>query len=368
MKRVLIVSVRAGGGHIKVAEALEAAFKADKNNFEVKNIDLLDHSSALIKFLYGKAYIDVAKFFPELYAYSYKKYEPIKKMLKPRTVLDRLNFNDFFEIVDDFRPDIVIGTHFIAGMILAKMKAKKKYKVVVTLTDYEFHPLWLVENTDLFTVATKEVAHSLEFYDIDPKKIIVSGIPIRPKFAQATNKKMLMKKYSLDSSLPIVFVFAGSSGAGSLRELIEESKRIKEKFQFVIVCGNNKKLEKELIQKQASDPRLKKVFGFVDFMDELMACSSIFITKPGGLSVSESMAKGLPMILVDPIPGQEEANADYLLEQGAAVKARDISTLVYKLRQLLKDKKKLSAMSSVAKRIAEPNAAKKVVRAVSSLK
>ena len=130
---------------------------------------------------------------------------------------------------------------------------------------------------------------------------------------------------------------------------------------MIVVCGNNAKLKKDLEIRQKSEPRLKRVFGFVDFMDELMAVSDLLITKPGGITVSESIATGLPMILIEPIPGQEEANADYLVEQGAAVKARNLPVLVSKLGLLIGSPYRLKAMSERAKAISYPFAAKTVV-------
>ncbi|MCU0597334.1 MAG: glycosyltransferase, partial [Desulfobacterota bacterium] len=121
-----------------------------------------------------------------------------------------------------------------------------------------------------------------------------------------------------------------------------------------------------LLEKQKTQPRLKKVFGFVDFMDELMAVSDLLITKPGGITVSESLAAGLPMILIEPIPGQEEANADYVVEQGTALKARSVSSLIHKLELLIRAPDKRKEMSRKALDISHPNAARIVVEAVRS--
>jgi processive 1,2-diacylglycerol beta-glucosyltransferase len=324
MKKVLIVSVRAGAGHVKVAEALEKMFKIEHPDFEVKNIDLLDHSSALIKYIYGQGYLNMVKAIPELYAYSYKHYESAKNFVKPRLLLDKINFKDLFDVVDEFNPDLIIATHFIPGAIFAKSQNRQKYKLVVTLTDYEFHPLWLIDDVDLFSVATEEMEDTLIFYGVDEGKIIVSGIPISPQFSEQKNKEELRKKFDLSSQSPVVLISAGSFGITPLENVVDEFKKIKSDFQMMVVCGNNEKLKKQLEDRMANETRLKKVFGFVDFMDELMVASDIMVTKPGGITVSESLAVGLPMIFIEPIPGQEEANADYLLEEGAAVKARDL--------------------------------------------
>jgi processive 1,2-diacylglycerol beta-glucosyltransferase len=349
MPKFLIVSVK-------------AAFRKYQPGAEVKNVDLLDYSSELIKYLYGKMYLDIVKLIPELYAYSYKHYESSKKFTKPRFLIDKFNFSDMFGMIEDFNPDIVVATHFISAAVLEnyRRKKKKQFKIAVTLTDYEFHPVWLVPNIDLFFTATEEVKNSLLFYGIPSEKIVTSGIPIHPKFSEEKERRGLIAKYGLHNQSPVILISAGSFGVTPLAEVIADFGAIKEDFQIVVVCGNNAELRKDLEKKQKSEPRLKKVFGFVDFMDELMALSDILITKPGGITVSESIALGLPMIFIEPIPGQEEANADYLVEQGAGIKARNLPVLLHKLGQLIRDPKKLAEMSKRAKAISRPYAAKTI--------
>lgn len=362
MLKILIVSVRAGAGHLKAAEAVEAAFRKYHPETEVRNVDLLDYSTDLIKYLYGKMYLDVVKTIPELYAYSYKHYESSKKFIKPRFLIDKFNFSDFFGLVEEFRPDVIVATHFISEAISEnyRRKKRKRFRIAVTLTDYEFHPVWLVSNVDLYFTAAEEVKRSLLFYGVPDKKIIVSGIPVHPKFSEEKERAPLLVKYGLNARSPVLLISAGSFGVTPLGEVIAEFGSIKDEFQVMVVCGNNAKLKKELEMKQASEPRLKKVFGFVDFMDELMASSDLMITKPGGITVSEGLATGLPMILIEPIPGQEEANADYLVERGAGVKARSLPLLLYKLDELVSSPERLAEMSGRARAISRPHAARTI--------
>ncbi len=362
MKKILIVSVKAGAGHLKAAEAVEVAFRKYYPEIEVRNVDLLDYSTDLIKYLYGKMYLDVVKTIPELYAYSYKHYESSKKFIKPRFLIDKFNFSDFFELMEKFDPDVVVATHFISEAISEnyRRKRRKRFRIAVTLTDYEFHPVWLVSNVDLYFTATEEVKKSLLFYGVPDEKIIVSGIPVHPKFSEEKERPPLLIKYGLNARSPVLLISAGSFGVTPLGEVIAEFGSIKDEFQMMVVCGNNAKLKKELEMKQASEPRLKQVFGFVDFMDELMASSDLMITKPGGITVSEGLATGLPMILIEPIPGQEEANADYLAERGAGVKARSLPLLLYKLDELVSTPERLAEMSGRARSISRPYAARTI--------
>ena len=347
---------------MKAAEAVEAAFSKYQPKVEVKNVDLLDYSNELIKYLYGKMYLDIVKTVPELYAYSYSHYESSKKFIKPRFLIDKFNFSRFFELIEDFNPDVVVATHFISEAVLEnyRRKREKEFRIAVTLTDYEFHPVWLVANIDLYFTATEEVKSSLLFYGIPADKITTSGISIHPKFSEGKDRKGLLAKYGLSQQSPIILISAGSFGVTPLDEVITEFGGIKDEFQIMVVCGKNAELRKNLEIKQGSESRLKRVFGFVDFMDELMASSDLLITKPGGITVSESLATGLPMVLIEPIPGQEEANADYLVEHGAGIKARNLSVLLHKLGILLGNPEKLAEMSIKAKVISRPHAAKTI--------
>ena len=350
------------------AAALEAAFVRSKPALAVRNIDLLDYSTDLIKFLYGRMYLDVVKLLPELYAYSYKHYEPSKKFIKPRFLIDRFSFSSFFGLIEDFDPDVLLCTHFIPAALVENYRRKKRktFNIAVTLTDYEFHPLWLAPDIDLYFTATQEVKSSLIYYGVAPEKIVVSGIPVHPKFSKPKDRERLLRKHDMSEGSPIILISAGSFGITPLGELMDELGNIKDEFQLIVVCGKNANLEKELLEKQKTQPRLRKVFGFVDFMDELMAMSDLLITKPGGITVSESLAVGLPMIFIEPIPGQEEANADYVIEQGAAVRARSVSSLIYKLELLIGDSEKLKVMSRRASDISHPDAARTVVEGVRS--
>jgi processive 1,2-diacylglycerol beta-glucosyltransferase len=195
----------------------------------------------------------------------------------------------------------------------------------------------------------------------------VSGIPIHPKFSEEKDRKELLAKHGLNDHSPLILISAGSFGVTPLGEVIADFGAIEDEFQIMVVCGNNAELKKDLESKRESEPRLKKVFGIVDFMDELMAISDLLITKPGGITVSESMAMGVPMIFIEPIPGQEEANADYLVEQGAGVKARNLPVLLYKLGQLVRNPKKLADMSERAKTISRPFAAKTIAEEATKL-
>lgn len=364
-KKVFIASMRAGFGHIKAAEAIETALFNLSPETQIKRLDLMDHASAIIKYLYGKSYLDIVKKLPELYAYSYKNYRLTEKFIKPRQFFDRFHLRSFLKELKEFEPDVAVATHFIPAALFAYYREKKKkhYKITVSITDYEIHPLWLVDGVDFYTVATEEMKYAMELQGINPEKILVTGIPIEPKFSSIKAKDGLRKYYDLGKKMAVL-VSAGSFGLTPIDKVIEFLLENVGGLDFLVVCGKNKKLQDNLRAIQKSMPDLRYIFGFVDNMDELMGACDILITKPGGITVSEALASGIPMILTDPIPGQEEANANYLVESGVAVKAGSLASMAYKLKNFCDNPEILSHMSQAAQKIAKPHAALDIARLI----
>ena len=360
-QRILVTSVKAGAGHVKAAEALAQAFALRYPSTTVKNVDLLDYSSYLARHVYGKTYIDVVKKMPELYGYLYKNYKGVQGLAAPRLIFDRLNALPYLELLDDFKPDAVIATHFIAGALAADYRDRthKQFPVLVTVTDYEVHPLWVVRTSEIerYTVSHDEMRYHLRLLGVPEERVIVTGIPINPVFMAKKDPAALKAKYGIKDTSPVVLLIAGSFGTTPIADIIDQFKVIPSDFQLIVVCGKNRKLFQKIAAKQFSEPRIALVYEFVDFVDELMRVSDVLISKPGGITTSESLAIGLPMLLVDPIPGQEEANVDYFLEKGVALKARSPESLIFKLGELMADRSRLRDMKNRISKIAKPEAA-----------
>lgn len=360
-RRVLVTSVKAGAGHVKAAEALTQAFALKYPSITVKNVDLLDYSSYLARHIYGKTYIDVVKKMPELYGYLYKNYKGVQGLAAPRLIFDRLNALPYLELLEDFKPDAVIATHFIAGALAADYRDRmhKQLPVFVTITDYEVHPLWVIRTSEIerYSVSHDEMKNHLKLLGVPEERVIVTGIPINPIFLEKKDPAALKAKYELKDTSPVVLLIAGSFGTTPIADIIDQFKMIPSDFQLIVVCGKNKRLYERIRAKQSAEPRIALVYEFVDFVDELMRVSDILISKPGGITTSESLAIGLPMLLVDPIPGQEEANVDYFLEKGVGLKARNPESLIFKLGEVLADQSRLRKMKERISEIAKPEAA-----------
>src|ERR1041385_3698323 len=225
--------------------------------------------------------------------------------------------------------------------------------------------MWLVHHYERYFVALDEARAYLEVLGIPAEKITVSGIPIDPVFAKQKDKQEMRAKYALEPDRTTILLSAGGFGVGSVDALIASLLPLQHRAQIVAICGRNEELKKRLTRLAArSKPDatvLLKPFGYTKEMDELMTASDLVLGKPGGLTTSEALAKGLVFVIVNPIPGQEERNSDHLLEGAAAIRCNNLPTLSYKLDRLLADPQRFKSMQANARKLGHADAAKEIV-------
>jgi processive 1,2-diacylglycerol beta-glucosyltransferase len=367
-KKVLLLSASAGAGHMRAAQAIEKAFNETLNGgSEVLHVDVLNYTNKVFRHFYSKAYIDLVNKLPEVPGWFYDKLDKPWKNERRRLALDKLNTRPFVKLLQEYQPDLIVCTHFLPAEIVSWLKAKERLasRQVIVVTDFDVHAMWLVHHYDRYFVAIDEARVYLEALGIPAQKITVSGIPIDPVFALKKDKQKMRAKHGLAPDRTTILLSAGGFGVGSVEPLINALLSLQHRAQIVAVCGRNDELKKRLTRMAArTGPDaavLLKPFGYTLEMDELMTASDLVIGKPGGLTTSEALAKGLVFVIVNPIPGQEERNSDHLLEASVAIRCNNLPTLSYKLDRLLADKSRFSAMQANAKRMGRPNAAKEIV-------
>jgi processive 1,2-diacylglycerol beta-glucosyltransferase len=249
-----------------------------------------------------------------------------------------------------------------------KGKGRKLPALWVQVTDFDVHALWVHPHVDRYCVASDEVAFRLEDRGVPRDRIFVTGIPVMPQFSAALERATCAREIGVNPGKFTVLMMGGGAGVGGLEELAARLLRLPDDLQLIALAGRNEDLLRRL--RNLADAHPGKLFpqGFTTTVERMMTAADLVVTKPGGLSVSECLAMARPMLLVSPIPGQEERNADYLMEAGAAIKAVDAATLEFKLARLIKDPARLRAMSDAALVIARPKAAAEVVASVSAAK
>ena len=368
--RLLILSVSAGAGHVRAAQALEAAAKAASPPLEAVHLDLLTLVPKEFRQLYAEQYIKLVERLPQLWSYLYAKTDrPTRDSLvgKLKRAAEKLNTRKLQSEIARLRPEAIVCTHFLPAELLSRQKAKGADlpPLWVQVTDFDVHALWVHPHVDRYCVASDEVAFRLADRGVPRARISVTGIPVMPQFSTPLDRRSCAAELGIEPDRFTVALMAGGAGVGSLDELAARLLRTSDDLQLVALAGRNAELLARLRKLAKSHPRQLFPLGFTTTVERVMSAADLVITKPGGLTVSECLAKHTPMLLVSPIPGQEERNADYLLEAGAALKAVDAATLEFKLGQLLADPPRLRAMSEAAHRTGRPHAAQDVIALIS---
>lgn len=371
--KVLILSASAGAGHVRAAQAVEKAFLAEGAAKTVRHIDTLEYTTKVFRQLYSKAYIELVNRLPEVPGWFYDQLDKPWKNERRRLALDKLNTRPFVKMLQEEQPDLIVCTHFLPGEIVSWLKAKERLtsRQAIVVTDFDVHAMWLVHHYEQYFVAMDEASAYLQALGIPGDKITVSGIPIDPIFTQAKDKAEMRRKHGLAPDGPVILVSAGGFGVGAMEPMLASLSKMRNRAQVLAMCGRNHELKERLdtLAKQAPKdaPVTIKGVGFTTEMDEYMSAADIVLGKPGGLTTSEALAKGLVFVIVNPIPGQEERNSDHLLEAGAAIRCNNLPVLSWKLDRLLDDPARLETMRENVKRIAHPFAAREIVRKLVSL-
>src|SRR5467141_4387161 len=362
--RVLLLSASSGAGHLRAAQALEKVLAA-RGDCIVEHIDAMKYASKLFQSLYHKTYISLAKRAPDVLGLLYDRTDQPWSDPRPRLAMDRLNVQPMIRMLKRVQPDLCVATHFLPGEILAWLIAKKKLRAhnAIVVTDYDVHALWLCRTVDRYYVALPESAEYLAAIGVPREKLRVTGIPVDPLFAKSVGRNAVRKHLGLDPVAPIVLAAAGGEGVGPVEQLVNGLLELRRPWQIVAIAGKSEKMRKRLeaLSRQAGalpggSPRLCAV-GFTTEMDQYMAAADLLVGKAGGLTTSEALARALPMVLIDPIPGQEERNADHLLEAGAAIRCNNLPAAAWKIATLLNDSARLKRMREAAQSLGQPRAA-----------
>lgn len=359
--KIVILSASSGSGHTRAGEALEAAAVDLPGIASVRHIDVLEYTTAMFKELYSELYQQMVTKAPALWGWWYNRSDTPWKGEQFRIAMERYQMKPLLEFLSTEQPDITICTHFLAADIVSYMLEKELLTTrhAVVVTDTHVHALWLCRHFERYFLPTEESAYYMQKLGFPADGMTVSGIPIHPVFSRARNRGALRRKHGVDPDVPVILLSAGTFGVESSIEAVRAMMHVQDPAHIVVVCGRNDELLSKVLKETEAPPShlTFRGLGFVTDIHEWMALSDLFIGKPGGLTLSETMACSLPMVLMNPIPGQEAINASGLLEQGVAVSPTDVVTLPHKVDILLRDPPHLAGMRKRMKRLARPRAA-----------
>jgi len=372
-RRILILSASVGAGHLKAAQAVEAALRELDPGAVVRNVDVLTLATPAFRRLYGKGYLDLVNKAPHALGYFYdlldsppKRRPAGGRARDPLSLsLEKLNLKPFLRLLREKEWDLALNCHFLPAEIIASLRRKRECALpqFTVTTDFDTHRLWVNEPCERYFTATEEGAAYLARWGVPAGKVTVSGIPVHPVFGRPKDRRACLRSQGLVGDRPVVLQLAGGFGVGPVRDILDGLLAVDLPLEVAVVCGRNEALRRELAEAEVPRRHCLKVIGFTDAMDELMAAADLIVSKPGGLTTSEALARGAAMAIVNPIPGQESRNSDFLLENGAAVKVSHPSLLPLKLKKVLSDPGRLEALKANARRLGRPRAAYDVARA-----
>lgn len=371
MKKILILYAKYGGGHYSAAKAIQKHLD-NTYNVETELIDFMEYANKVLNSITTKAYNKMAKDTPRLWGKIYAKSQ--RGILGGiSTSANKLLSSKINKLLKQTNPDIVVSTHPFSSQMVSYLKQKGKIscKLVTVLTDFAPHDQWLIGHkfTNDFCVSNEKMQKYLLRYGINKEKIHVTGIPLSDKFLEAFDKSKIFKEFELNENNPVILFFGGGEfglGKSTNLQILDALIHNLPTYQIIAISGKNKKMNEkfnELVKKANATNRVK-VFDYTNKVPELMSISSLVVTKPGGLTTSESLASGLPILIINPIPGQEEENAEFLENNHVGVWLKNTDNIDEFIQNLFSDDTKLKNMKENTKLVAKKNSTSDICKII----
>ncbi len=356
-------------GHRQATMAVQKALKELDDSVETPIINGFGYTYPRLEKVVHGAYMSVIKTTPKVWDYLYDNPRIVKKSKSIKKFLHKTSYAKLDKLFEKHRPDTVVCTQaFPCGMVADYKRAKGlDFKLVGVLTDYAPHSFWINDGVDYYIVPSADAKERFVAKGIPEDVIKVYGIPIKSKFAVQLDKRPIADGLGLDLSIPTILIMGGGQGLGPIKSVVKSLMKIELPLQMIVLTGVNKKLVKWLDDKAHKKNKHGKKFLYYEYannVDELMEVSDLIITKPGGMTTSESLAKGLPMVIVNPIPGQEMRNTDFLLKKGIGIRIDKTSDISEEIELLLKSPDVLAKMRQAAFENAHPHAAQDIARLI----
>lgn len=367
---LLVLYCSAGGGHQRVGEAIAQEWKARTGG----RAEILNYFARFVNPLFDAVttfcYFQAVQYAPKVCGRFYDLMGRIHPDSRFRRAINRTGMRRFERYLARERPDVVCCVHCTPAGTMSDLHAAGRTSVpcVTVITDYVNHSQWTHPHVDRYCVPNSLVRDGLIARGILPERIVVSGLPINLKFQRPVDRVAVLARLGLVPGVPVVLVMAGAYAMlGGVLDVVRVLAELPHPIQVVVVCGYDRRLAARARARAAGARHPVRVFGYVDDVEELMTVTDLLITKAGGITVSEALAKHLPMLIYRPIPGQEEGNTRFLVSHGAALAPRTPAQLRTMLEDLLVHPDRLAAMRQAAAALARPDAVRIVTAHLASL-
>ena len=370
MKKVIIFYAAYGGGHLSAARSIKENIESSYPDIQVELIDCMEYANKIVNKVTTKAYSEMAKKAPHTWGRLYWKSQkgPLAHI---STVSNKALSIKLNKLLKEHKPDIIISTHPFATQMCAYLKklGKLDAKIATVMTDYAPHDQWLVFNqyVDYYFVSHNGMKKELHEKGIANEKIFATGIPLSNKFLLRYNKAQILQNFGLSPDRKTVLFFGGGAfglGKSQVYKVFKSFLERHEKIQIVAISGKNSKMKENfenLVEEFHKEDNVK-ILEYTDKVPELMSISDLVVTKPGGLTTTESLASGLPIVVINPIPGQEEENATYLEENKVAIWIKKDDDIEKNLNDLFSSPDKMQEMKIRARLLAKKNSTKDICK------
>jgi len=369
-RRVLFLSAAVGVGHTAAAQAVHAALHDLDPSIETETIDSYKYAASIFSKVVADGYIGMVKTVPQVYRYIYDRAERATHIPAFRRWVNRYTALNLRRLVEERKPDLVVCTHAFPCGVMSEYKRQfdPDLPVVGVVTDFVVHPYWIYSNVDAYAVATPEMCATLVARGVDAERVLLSGIPVDPRFARPRlPRNELRETLDLPANRRIVLIMGGGVGIGPLDKMMRALGRISVPLAAVVIVGRNRGLERRVVAAAEETAYPLRVFGFVDNVYDYMHASDVLLSKPGGLTSSEALVARVPMVLVKPLPGQEERNTRYLVSRRAAVRARGDGQLARAVDELLTSDVRRAALLERVDALRYPDASRCVAERIAEL-
>jgi len=362
LAKILLMYISQISGHHRACMALENALRLLNRSIVSKSINSFNYTNPVLEKIINKTYMAVIKRRPEVWEYLYDNPVVVRKTQRLKDSIHRFNSAKMKTLLDDFKPDAVVCTQAFPCGIVADLKKSNGLNIplIAVLTDYAPHSYWIYNDVNSYVVPSADTGRRLVENGVSEEKIKVLGIPIDPKFYTTKPKADIFNKYSLDSSKPVILIMGGGQGLGPINKLIALLDRSSADMQILAITGMNKRLYRSLARRKGSFRKKTLIMPYSESIDEIMEIATVIITKPGGITTAEALSKELPMIILNPLPGQEAMNTRYLLQRKLAIKAKDEREAVLFLEELLNNPDKLSNIKKEIRKEVNPDSSIKI--------
>lgn len=353
-------------GHRQATVAIQKSLKEIDPKVIAPTVNGFGYTYPVLERVVNSAYMSVIKTTPKVWDYMYDNPKIVKKSESIKKFLHKTSRDKIAKLFAKHNPDTVICTQaFPCGMVADfKKEHNLNTTLVGVLTDFSPHSYWINEGVDYYIVPSLDAKERFIKKGVPSDNIKVYGIPIRSKFSAQLDTKPILEKIGFDPDLPVILIMGGGQGLGPIKSIVKSLLKVDMNFQVIVLTGVNKKIVGKLNRDVKKSSKKVLVLEYTQNVDELMEIASLIISKPGGITTAESLAKGLPMVIVDPIPGQEMRNTDFLIKQGVGIRIDDTSDVGEEVELLLKSPERLVTMSEAAYACAKPHAALDIAKLI----